>query len=185
MRKKGVLKNDRNEQYKETVYYFSARGLWSDLSDGSPDMVWDHGISGSECVWKCADVLSGGGRDVSLSADEMGRQYAAQMVLSVLSAYHIADDIDFGISDCDAGSEHGLEWDGDFYVGYPFPVCGDWRKHSLLDYFVDCKKKKKSGLWTRMEAFKNVSALHSSFLCALFWPGGHFLCGQRSDEPDV
>lgn len=67
----------------------------------------------------------------------------AKMVLSVLSAYHIADDIDFGISDCKAGPEHGPEWGGDFHVGYPFPVCGDWRKHSLLDYFVDCRKKEE------------------------------------------
>lgn len=182
-KKERRIENVRNKQNKEAVPYFSARDLWGDLSDGNPDMVWKRGISGDKCIWKCADVLPGGRGDAGLPADEMGGRSAAQMVLPVFSARDAVDDIVFDIVYRDAGAEYGLEWNGDFFVGSPFPVCDNWRKHSLLDYFVDSGQKEESGLRTRMEAFKNVSALHFSFLCALFWAGGHFLCGRRSNGP--
>ena len=56
----------------ETAYYFSARSLRCDFSDGDSDLVWKHDIGGDERISKRADVLSGGGRNVGLFADEPG-----------------------------------------------------------------------------------------------------------------
>ena len=70
-------------------------------------------------------------------------------------------------------------------MGGSFPVCGYRRKHSLLDYFSDSGKKSKSGLRARLEALENLFFVYSSFLCALFWPVGHCLCGKRPDESVV
>lgn len=61
---------------------------------------------GNKRFSRCADVLSGGGRDAGLFVDEMGRQSAPKMVLSVFSAHNTVDDAIFDIVRRDAVADN-------------------------------------------------------------------------------
>lgn len=151
------------------------------MPDGHSDLVRKHDIGRDGRISHCTDALSGGRRNVGVSADKVGGQSDAQMVLPVF--YHPDDwaDSAFGIIHCDAGADDDGKRNGDFRMGNDFSVCHNRSKHFMLVFLIGGGEKEAGGLWPFMEMLESVCPLHLFICRALFRKGSPVLCDKRPD----
>ena len=139
-------------------------------------MVRKHHIGGNERISDCPDVLSGGRRNVSLSADLQRGQPAAEMLLHNLYTGNHSDARFCRPVHSHARAERHPQRNIDFPVVFAIPVYNHSRKYPLLDFAADIRQEEKSRLRAEMAELEIFCSMHPRISCSLLRPGYDCLC---------